>query len=140
LRVTPVSVEAVARWAALVLTLVVATLCLLVALAIAIIGLGAGQYYKAMGAGVVITLAGGLPPLLTAVVLGLNARLLKRGVAGVGAKGVACVAALLMAVCAFVAVKNHLGGLFVFLFLLTASLLASPLALRSPEAAKPPKS
>ena len=124
----------VARAGALVLTVVLAAICLLIALAIAIMGLGAGQYYEALGAGLLLALVGGLPPSLTAVVLYLNARLLMRGVAGRWAKRMALAAALLMGVCAFMTLMSHVSVVFALLFFMVAALLAAPLALPSPTA------
>ena len=131
-----------ARIAALVLTIIFAVLCLLIALAITItiIALGAGQYYEEVGAGLIMALVGGLPPFLIAVVLSHNARVLRRGVASRAAKIIALSAAIVMGLCAVMTSLSHVGGIFVLLFFLVAVLLAGPLALRSSIALKTPKS
>jgi len=126
------------RIATLVLALIVAAACLFYAAVVLLASFTTEP--ELMQAGLLMFAFLGAPPLLMAVLLGGSAVALWRGKAGRVAKIGAGTAGALMAVCALVTQFHGPGTAFALLFLMVALLLASPLALRSPEAAKPPKS
>lgn len=126
------------RIATLVLTLIGAAGCLFFGTFVLLISHTSDPEYARAGLILSAFLSG--PPLVTAVLLGANMVALWRGKAGRVAKIVAGTAGALMAVCALVTFFHGPGAAFALLFLMVAILLAAPLALRSPEAPKPPKS
>ncbi|NBW07911.1 MAG: hypothetical protein EBR82_07785 [Caulobacteraceae bacterium] len=126
------------RIATLVLTLIVAAACLLIGAFVLLLSITTDPEYAHAGLMMSVFLGG--PPLLTAALLVGSAVALWRGKAGRVARIVAGTAGALTAVCAFVTQFHGPGTAFALLFLMVALLLASPLALRSPGAAKPPKS
>lgn len=126
------------RMATLILTAVTAAACLSFGAFVLLISLTNDPEYAR--AGLMLSAFLGGPPLAAAVLLGANLVALWRGKAGRIAKAVAGTAGALMAVCALVTLFHGPGAAFALVFLMVALLLASPLALRSPEAAKPPKS